>query len=52
MDKTKTIDDLRHTIDEMSIIMYNIYVEWKVSQRVPLTESERMAENMYRMMPI
>lgn len=50
MDKTKTIEDLRHTIDEMSIIMYNIYVEWKVSQSVLLTESERMAENMYRMM--
>ena len=50
MDKTKTIEDLRHAIDEMSIIMYNIYVEWKVSQSVPLTESERMAENMYRMM--
>jgi len=50
MDKTNTIEDLRHTIDEMSIIMYNIYVEWKVSQRGPLTESERMAENMYRMM--
>ena len=50
MDKTKTIEDLRHAIDEMSIIMYNIYVEWKVSQSVPLTESERMAENMYRLM--
>lgn len=50
MDKTNTIENLRHTIDELSIIMYNIYVEWKVSQRGPLTESEHMAENMYRMM--
>ena len=50
MGKTKTIEDLRQTLNEMSIIMYNIYVEWKVNQRNPLTDVERMAETMHRMM--
>ena len=50
MDKTKSIENLRQDLNEMSTIMYNIYIEWKVSQRNPLTDVERMAETMYRMM--
>ncbi len=50
MNRTKTIEDLRQAVDGLSKIMYDIYVEWKVNQRNPLTEVECMAETMYRMM--
>ena len=50
MDNTNKIALLRDVIDEMSIVMYNIYVEWYVSLKSPLTDIERMAINMYRMM--
>ena len=50
MDKTKTIEDLRQAVDGLSKIMFDIYVEWYASLRDPLTESEHMAINMYRMM--
>lgn len=50
MNKTKIIEDLRQAVDELSKIMFDIYVEWYASLRSPLTESERMAINMYRMM--
>lgn len=50
MSKTNTIEQLMHSVDELSTIMYDIFVDWKVSQNNPLTNSELMAENMYRMM--
>ena len=50
MNKTKIIEDLRQVVDELAKIMFDIYVEWYASLRSPLTESERMAINMYRMM--
>ena len=50
MDKATAIKGLRRSLGEMSTTMYKIYVEWKVSQRKSLTESEHIAENMYRMM--
>ena len=51
MDKTESIRLLRRTLSEISTTMYYNYVDWKCCQElIPLTESERMAENMYRMM--
>ena len=49
MNKTNTIKLLRRSLCEMSAIMYRIYVDWFVSVR-PMTESEHIACNMYRMM--
>lgn len=40
---------MRRSLSEMSAVMYRIYVDWFVSAR-PMTESEHMACNMYRMM--
>ena len=51
MSKTRTSELFRHLLDEIGTTMFNTYVEWKSKQElVPLTESEEMAENMYRMM--
>ena len=50
MDKANRIIQLRDAVDKLSSLMYNIYVDWKVSQNNPLTNCELMAENMYRMM--
>lgn len=50
MDKTNTIELLRHTINEMSDIMLEIYKEWKASQTTTLSDCECMAESMYQMM--
>ena len=50
MDKTITIENLRQAIDELSKIMFDIYNEWYASLRSQLSESERTAINMYRMM--
>ena len=50
MKRETTIKGLRRSLSEMSTVMYKIYVEWKVSQRKALTETEHIAENMYRMM--
>ena len=50
MDKANKIIQLRDAVDKLSSIMYNVYVDWKVSQNIPLTDNELMAENMYRMM--
>lgn len=49
MVNTNSIKQLRRSISEMSAIMYKIYVEWWVSEK-PVTESEHIACNMYRMM--
>lgn len=49
MDNTNSIKLVRHSLSEMSAIMYRIYVDWFVSAR-PMTESEHIACNMYRMM--
>ena len=49
MDKTESIKLLRRSLSEMSAIMYKIYVDWFVSEK-PVTESEYIACNMYRMM--
>ena len=49
MDKKKSIKQMRRSLSEMPAIMYKIYVEWWVSEK-PVTESEHIACNMYRMM--
>ena len=49
MEKLNTIEQLRRSLNEMSVIMYNIYVDWFVSEK-PSTESECIACDMYRMM--
>lgn len=49
MDNTNSIKLVRRSLSEMSAIMYRIYVDWFVSAR-PMTESEHIACNMYRMM--
>ena len=49
MAKTNSIKQLRRSLSEMSAVMYRIYVDWFVSAR-PMTESEHIACNMYRMM--
>ena len=49
MAKTNSIKQLRHSLSELSAIMYKIYVEWWVSEK-HVTESEHIACNMYRMM--
>ena len=49
MAKTNSIQQMRRSLSEMSAIMYNIYVDWFVSER-PVTESEHIACDMYRMM--
>ena len=48
MKQPNTIKLLRSSLSEMSAIMYRIYVDWFVSAR-PMTESEHIACNMYRM---
>lgn len=50
MGNTKSVDILKRTLNEISAIMYKIYVEWKIKQENPLTDVERIAETMYRMM--
>ena len=37
MDKANRIIQLRDAVDKLSSLMYNIYVDWKVSQNNPLT---------------
>ena len=49
MARTNSIQQMRRSLSEMSAIMYNIYVDWFVSER-PVTESEHIACDMYRMM--
>lgn len=49
MDNTNSIKQLRRSLSEMSAIMYKIYVDWFVSEK-PVTESDHIACNMYRMM--
>lgn len=49
MDNTNSIKLPRCSLSEMSAIMYDIYVDWFVSEK-PVTESEHIACNMYRMM--
>jgi hypothetical protein len=50
MDKTNTIELLKHTIEELSDIMLEIYKEWKDNQTTTLSDCECMAESMYQMM--
>ena len=47
---TTTIEQLRLSVEELTTIMFDIFIDWKVCQNVPLTNSELMAENIYRMM--
>lgn len=49
MNNSSSIQQLRRSLSKISAIMYNIYVEWWVSEK-PMTESEQMAGNIYRMM--
>lgn len=49
MKQPNTINLLRSSLSEISVIMYNIYVDWFVSAK-PKTESEHIACDMYRMM--
>ena len=50
MYKTNTIELLRKTIDEISDIMLQIYIDWKRSQTETPSDCECMAESMYQMM--
>ena len=50
MDKTNTIELLRHSVNKMSEIMLEIYTAWKNNQTTPPTDCECMAESMYQMM--
>lgn len=50
MDKTNTIELLRHSVNVMSDIMLEIYTAWKSNQTTPPTDCECMAESMYQMM--
>ena len=53
MDKfenSKTIELLRHSVNEMSDIMLDIYIEWKEKQSTTPSDCECMAESMYQMM--
>ena len=49
MENANTIKTLRRSLSEISAIMYKIYVKCFVSVN-PVTEGERIAGNMYRMM--
>lgn len=48
MEKTN-LTKLRRSVSELSAIMYKINVDWWVSAK-PVTESNHIACNMYRMM--
>lgn len=53
MDKsyiTNITEQLRHSVNEISEIMLEIYKEWKDSQTTQPTDCECMAESMYQMM--
>ncbi len=50
MDKTNSIEQLRHSVNEISDVMLEIYKEWKDNQTTIPTDCECMAESMYQMM--
>ena len=50
LDNNKTIELLRHSVNEVSEIMLEIYKEWKDNQNTKLSDCECMAESMYQMM--
>lgn len=50
MINNKTIEQLRHYVNDMSDIMLDIYIEWKEKQSTIPSDCECMAESMYQMM--
>lgn len=50
MDKTVIQELLRQTINDLSDIMLDIYMDWKGCQPVKPSDCECMAESMYQMM--
>lgn len=50
MDIDNTLEQLKKKLNEVSVTMFNIYVDYYVTIRRPLTECEIMALNMYKMM--
>ena len=50
IENNKTIELLRHSVNEMSDIMLDIYIEWKEKQSTTSSDCECMAESMYQMM--
>ena len=50
MNNTNTIVLLRHSANEISEIMLEIYKDWKDNQATTLSDCECMAESMYQMM--
>ena len=50
MDKLNSIELLKHSVNEMSDIMLDIYIEWKEKQSSTPSDCECMAESMYQMM--
>ena len=50
IENNKTIELLRHSVNEVSEIMLKIYKEWKDNQTTELSDCECMAESMYQMM--
>lgn len=50
IENNKTIELLRHSVNEMSEIMLDIYFEWKKKQSTTLSDCECLAESMYQMM--
>lgn len=50
IENNKTIELLRHSVNEMSDIMLDIYIEWKEKQSTTPSDCECMAESMYQMM--
>ncbi len=49
IENNKTIELLRHSVNEVSEIMLEIYKEWKDNKTTKLTDCECMAESMYQM---
>ena len=50
IENNKTLELLRHSVNELSDIMLDIYIEWKKEQSTTLSDCECMAESMYQMM--
>ena len=50
IENNKTTELLRHSVNEMSDIMLEIYTAWKSHQIIPPTDCECMAGSMYQMM--
>ena len=50
MSNENKMEQLKSIVKEMSETMFHIYIDWFLTFRSPLTECEKMAINMYKMM--